>query len=55
MELLWGSIPQVISLLKGISPFTLKGFIPEVNKGVLKSYYIGPHILICTLRDQSWC
>ena len=31
-ELLWGSIPKVIFWLKGTSPFTLKGLIPEVNK-----------------------
>ena len=31
-ELSLGSIPKVIFLLKGISPFTLKGLIPEVDK-----------------------
>ena len=41
----------IIFLLKGISPFTLKGLIPEGNKLVQGSYYIGPHISICAPRD----
>ena len=44
----------MISLPKGISPFTLEGLIPKLNKWVRGSYYIGPHLSICALRDQSW-
>ena len=31
-DLIWGSIPKVIVLTRGISPYTLKGLIPKVNK-----------------------
>ena len=48
-DLIWGSIPIVCFVLWGISPFSF--VFKERDWG---SYYIGPHLSICALRDQSF-